>query len=526
MVVEPMRAAIVPLSFERDDTPSVLHATAAQYYGCQNETSDYCWPDTPKQPADLETRKTHVRDTIYARLKNGTSLNANLVQAAIKQTVENVDGCKTDWEKGRRISQPEYDLYDEEGWTMLFDKRSATFRPFEITLSLNDGDQHTARFTLPDELEGTPYAEYVLSDLFEYRVTRIAYRPNSPTRHTFFAHIVSKATIPAAPLPSPEQLTNTAFGELIRTSWRDTIRSPTSGSDTQSSITVLGVDRNVTGYSAVTSAGGFHGRADHLNHRRDQYEHTRASLQQTGTRSAHLTMQSLRKREWRWFDQLAHDVANSICIDVFRVQATHVVFERLTDIRRRISNAKQFQQWFFKRVEKYVEYKLEPYDVVVDDVSGRYTSQACSRMDCDHVARSNRDGKQFECGECGYELDADLNAAKNIAYRYIREEWYGDSLDHDAGEKWFDCIEQSTDGVSQTHMSSGRRAANPSNGDGEDADSQPAPETTSARATARIVLTSGLLSLNGRFARREWPNAMATESPTSPTLNSRATASE
>lgn len=149
MVVEPTRTTIVPLTFERDDTPSRLHATAAQYYGCQNETSEYCWPNQPREPADLETRKTHVRDTIYAWLKAETNLNANLVQAAVKQTVGNVDTCKSNWEDGRRISLPEYDPYDEKGWTMLFDKRSATFRPFEITLSLNDGERHTARFTLP-----------------------------------------------------------------------------------------------------------------------------------------------------------------------------------------------------------------------------------------------------------------------------------------------------------------------------------------------------------------------------------------
>lgn len=63
-------------------------------------------------------------------------------------------------------------------------------------------------------------------------------------------------------------------------------------------------------------------------------------------------------------------------------------------------------------------------------------------MDCAHVADGNRDGKSFACEECGYAVDADVNAAKNIAYRYIREEFYGDELDHDAGEDWFDVVEQ------------------------------------------------------------------------------------
>ena len=79
------------------------------------------------------------------------------------------------------------------------------------------------------------------------------------------------------------------------------------------------------------------------------------------------------------------------------------------------SRKKEYQQQSFWRVEDYVEYKFEPYDVVVDDVSDAYTSQACSRTDCPHAARSNRSDNVFECGHA---LDADLNAAKNVVYPY------------------------------------------------------------------------------------------------------------
>jgi len=46
------------------------------------------------------------------------------------------------------------------------------------------------------------------------------------------------------------------------------------------SRTVLGVDRNVDGYLAVTSTGAFIGNADLLNHKRREYERRRARLQQ------------------------------------------------------------------------------------------------------------------------------------------------------------------------------------------------------------------------------------------------------
>jgi len=523
MVVEAYRTAILPARVPSEIT-QVLHDTAEQYYYCQQETADYCWGngDEPlKQPDDLTTTKRAVRDAIYSRLKDETDLNANLVQAAIKETVENIDGLKTDWEKGRRISKPEYD-HTEGGWSMLFDKRSATFHKWQITLSLADGNRHTARFTLPESLDN-PYGEYVLSDVFEYRTTRIVYRPDAPSGNEFQAHVQTLADVEPVPLPPQQSIQDTtAFGSLTRSTWQEIIRGRDNGSDTREHRRVLGVDRNVHGYSAVTSVGGFHGSADHLNHRREQWEKTRAGLQQTDTRSAHRTLQDVKGREWRWFDQLAHAIANAICVDAIRVRATHVVFERLLDIRRRISNDKEYQQWFFKRVEDYVEYKLEPYDVVVDDVNGAYTSQACSRMDCDHVAEANRSGKEFECGACGYKLDADLNAAKNIAYRYIREEIRGNAVGGDA--KWFDVVEQAEetteDGVSGTHTSSPERAASEATGDAE---SQPAPMT-------RIVLKSGLVALDGVFPRREWPEPATVESTaesrTSPTLKEAASAAE
>jgi len=46
-------------------------------------------------------------------------------------------------------------------------------------------------------------------------------------------------------------------------------------------------------------------------------------------------------------------------------------------------------------------------------VPAAYTSQRCS--DCDHTAKENRVSQyKFKCIECGYQANADFNAAKNI----------------------------------------------------------------------------------------------------------------
>lgn len=73
-------------------------------------------------------------------------------------------------------------------------------------------------------------------------------------------------------------------------------KEPEADMSAVESGTVLGVDLNVDGSLAVTSTGTFLGNADFLNHKRDEYERIRGNLQETGTRSAHLTMQSLGNR--------------------------------------------------------------------------------------------------------------------------------------------------------------------------------------------------------------------------------------
>jgi transposase len=57
----------------------------------------------------------------------------------------------------------------------------------------------------------------------------------------------------------------------------------------------------------------------------------------------------------------------------------------------------------------------------VDTTKPEYTSQGCSRTDCDCVDENNRDGKHFQCLACGYTVNSDYNAAKNIGFRYLSE---------------------------------------------------------------------------------------------------------
>ena len=99
------------------------------------------------------------------------------------------------------------------------------------------------------------------------------------------------------------------------------------------------------------------------------------------------------------------------------------MLENLTNIRKRTKIRKEsktsrgLHSWSFAQVKGYVEYKAEERGCTVVGVDPQHTSQSCSC--CGHIARNNRRSRgRFVCRMCGFELHADLNAARNIAAKY------------------------------------------------------------------------------------------------------------
>jgi transposase len=61
-----------------------------------------------------------------------------------------------------------------------------------------------------------------------------------------------------------------------------------------------------------------------------------------------------------------------------------------------------------------ISYKAEFYGKHLVLVAPHFTSQKCSNPSCNHIAKENRNGKEFHCLKCGLKIDADLNASINI----------------------------------------------------------------------------------------------------------------
>ncbi len=72
------------------------------------------------------------------------------------------------------------------------------------------------------------------------------------------------------------------------------------------------------------------------------------------------------------------------------------------------------RNWSYYKLQQYIAYKAGIYGIEVRKVNPYHTSQNCSC--CGHWEKGQRiDQVHFKCKVCGAELNADFNAAKNIA---------------------------------------------------------------------------------------------------------------
>lgn len=357
---------------------SVLDETFEQFQQAAQHVADTGWSD---DPTEIEDTKNTLHEQTYTAVRERTSLQASLVQSARNLAADALGNCKDRiLDDGKKASKPEF-----RGTVVVYNERTITYHDDHVTLATVD-DRVTAEFVTPNDKDGTPFVEYWTDD-WERKEATLHKRDG-----TYYLHVAVKKEVEPA---------------------------DSSDESTENGV-VLGVDLNVDGYLAVTSTGAFFGNADYLNHKRDEYERRRGNLQQTGTRSAHLTIKSIGSRFARWSTDYLHRVSKAIVQEAVENDCTAIAFENLTHIRERISNSSKFQQWAFRELQHHVEYKAVEYSISVDDVAPAYTSQRCSHGECGFTHEDNREGNEFECLKCGKELHADYNAARNIGWRLVQ----------------------------------------------------------------------------------------------------------
>ena len=98
------------------------------------------------------------------------------------------------------------------------------------------------------------------------------------------------------------------------------------------------------------------------------------------------------------------------------MSSPNALCERVT--HRKGEGQRRMHSWSYAQFQSFLAYKAEARGMEVVKVDPRHTSQQCSR--CGHQARNNRRSQSlFLCRECGYCLNADYNAAKNIREKHL-----------------------------------------------------------------------------------------------------------
>jgi IS605 OrfB family transposase len=199
--------------------------------------------------------------------------------------------------------------------------------------------------------------------------------------------------------------------------------------------TVMGVDRGIYSLASFCTING-QGVAlaeSNVDGRGLRYVQRLEERQQKASQKRGKHYKSRARRHMA--DEAVHVAANQI-VAAARVNAAQVVVESLRQLtstgkRRPRSNFNRLLgRSQYQKLQRVLEYKLAVAGLPKPkEVSAAYTSQTCPC--CGFQARENRpklqDGDGFRvdrfiCQRCGYEHDADLNAARLIALKRLWRE--------------------------------------------------------------------------------------------------------
>src|SRR5262249_27445307 len=115
-----------------------------------------------------------------------------------------------------------------------------------------------------------------------------------------------------------------------------------------------------------------------------------------------------------------HRISNAL-VRLAQDRQKALACETLTGIRQRGNGLNramrtQLNAWAFNQLKQFFAYKARRAGVPLIEVDPRYSSQTCSR--CGHCERANRRTQEkFECLCCGFQANADYNAALNLKAR-------------------------------------------------------------------------------------------------------------
>ncbi len=175
----------------------------------------------------------------------------------------------------------------------------------------------------------------------------------------------------------------------------------------------IGVDFGQTDIAVLSDGTNYN--SEQLKKVRKKYSKVRASIQSKGTKGSKKLLKRLSGKEKRFVSINNHTISKQI---VAKAKADNkgIAIEDLSNIRRTAKPKSKAQKtelnrWSFYQLRQFLTYKCILNGVQLVVIPPAYTSQTCNV--CNHIGIRN--GKHFRCKNCGNVIDADHNAALNIA---------------------------------------------------------------------------------------------------------------
>ena len=123
---------------------------------------------------------------------------------------------------------------------------------------------------------------------------------------------------------------------------------------------------------------------------------------------------SNKKKGSKAFNRTQHHRKNFVNWSINQINFENVKevrLEKIVNIRFKRNTSRKMTHWSNPEIRDKIKRRCEELEVPVVEQSCAYRSQRCNQ--CGQVRKSIRKGKQYNCFNCGYCVDADYNASLN-----------------------------------------------------------------------------------------------------------------
>jgi len=164
-------------------------------------------------------------------------------------------------------------------------------------------------------------------------------------------------------------------------------------------------DRDDIEVAGVTMKGG-----REFRHHREQLQQKKDRLQEQGDLRG---VRELRDERSRYTDHVIGRSSRKVVEFAREHSPCAIVLEEMSDYRETASDP--IHDWPRGQLQEEITYKATGEGIPVVTVDPAQTSQTCRK--CGQTDPYARDGTEFYCRRCDYEVHAEVNAAINIGYR-------------------------------------------------------------------------------------------------------------